>query len=316
MAAITDNTNFFNMTSDKLSSDLWLTVGNLKTISMTTSIPSMVMSPVIVCGNLLLVLSVWKDPLKKLRSLPSNRIIASMAIADLLVGLVVCPLMVYWGWAIFQNKNLTFPALKAFSVLVDVSAGHVLLLTVDRVFALVIPLQYRVNVTNRRVCIESIACWAYFILSGCAFGLWAREDLILGIIFNLQSFCILIGILVLHLVILFAFRKHRKTIAAQAQSTANRQMMLQRERKTIQGHCNRYLCVSYMLRTVVYSAVFVLFLCTVYPSIIAVDVSLYIDCCVIVCQFRSKPIFVRVAASPVPRYVQILFEKSERVLFH
>ena len=231
MAAITDNTNFFNMTSDKLSSDLWLTVGNFKTISMTTSIPSMVMSPVIVCGNLLVVLSVWKDPLKKLRSLPSNRIIASMAIADLLVGLVVCPLMVYWGWAIFQNKNLTFPALKAFSVLVDVSAGHVLLLTVDRVFALVTPLQYRVKVTNRRVCIASIACWAYFILFGCAFGLWAREDLILGIIFNLQSFCILIGILVLNLVILFAFRKHRKTIAAQAQSTANRQMMLQRERK-------------------------------------------------------------------------------------
>ena len=219
------------MTSDKLSSDLWLTVGNLKTISMTTSIPSMVMSPVIVCGNLLVVLSVWKDPLKKLRSLPSNRIIASMAIADLLVGLVVCPLMVYWGWAIFQNKNLTFPALKAFSVLVDVSAGHVLLLTVDRVSALVTPLQYRVNVTNRRVCIASIACWAYFILFGCAFGLWAREDLILGIIFNLQSLCILIGILVLNLVILFAFRKHRKTIATQAQSTANRQMMLQRERK-------------------------------------------------------------------------------------
>ena len=64
MAAMTDNTNFFNMTSDKLSSDLWLTVGNFKTISMTTSIPSMVMSPVIVCGNLLVVLSVWKDPLK------------------------------------------------------------------------------------------------------------------------------------------------------------------------------------------------------------------------------------------------------------
>ena len=87
-------------------------------------------------------------------------------------------------------------------------------------------------------------------------------------------------------------------------------------KETIQGHCNRYLCISYMLRTVVYSAVFVLFLCTMYPSIIAVDVSLYIDCCVIVCQFRSKPIFVRVAASPVPRYVQILFEKSEGVLFH
>ena len=76
----------------------------------------MVMSPVIVCGNLLVVLSVWKDPLKKLKSLPSNRIIALIAIADLLVGVVVCPLMVYWGWAIFHNRNLTFPVLNAFSV--------------------------------------------------------------------------------------------------------------------------------------------------------------------------------------------------------
>ena len=101
---------------------------------MTIFIPSMVLSPVIVCGNLLVVLSVWKDPLKKLKSLPSNHIIALMAIADLLVGLVVCPLMVYWGWAIFKSKNLTFPVLKAFSVLVDVSARHVLLLTVDIYF--------------------------------------------------------------------------------------------------------------------------------------------------------------------------------------
>ena len=121
MAAITGNTDFFDMTSDKVLDDVWLTGGDLKTISMTTSIPSMVLSPVIVCGNLLIVLSVWKDPLKKLRSLPSNHIIVTMAIADLLVGVVVCPLMVYWGWAIFQNKNLTFPVLNGFSVLVDVS---------------------------------------------------------------------------------------------------------------------------------------------------------------------------------------------------
>ena len=139
--------------------------------------------------------------------------------------------MVYRGWAIFQNKNLTFPVLKAVSVLVDVSAGHVLLLTVDRVFALVTPFQYRVKVTNRRVDIASIAYWVYFILFGCAFGLWAREYLILGTIFNVQSICILIGILVLNLVILIAFRKHRKNTKTQDQSTANRQIMLQRERK-------------------------------------------------------------------------------------
>ena len=153
-----------------------------------------------------------------------------MAIADLLVGLVVCPLMVYWSWAIFQQEKLT-SVLKSFFVLTDVSSGHVLLLTVDRVFASVTPLQYRVKVTNKRVRIASVTCWAYFILFGCAFGLWEKGYIILVTVFIAQSLFILISILVLNLVILFAFRKHRKTTAAQAQSTANSEIMLQRERK-------------------------------------------------------------------------------------
>ena len=230
MAAIKGNTDISNMTSDKDLGKGWLNVGNSPTISMAFSIPAMVMSAIIVFGNLLVVLSVWKDPLKKLRSSPSNRIIVSMAIADLLVGLVVCPLMAYWVWAILHQKNLT-SVLKSFFVLTDVSSGHVLLLTADRVFASVTPLQYRVKVTNRRVCIASIACWAYFILFGCAFGLWEKGYIILIKIFIVQSLFILASILVLNLVIFFAFRKHRKTTAAQDTSTANRQIMLQRERK-------------------------------------------------------------------------------------
>ena len=230
MAAIKGNTDISNMTSDKDLGNGWLNVGNSPTISMAFSIPAMVMSAIIVFGNLLVVLSVWKDPLKKLRSSPSNRIIVSMAIADLLVGLVVCPLMAYWVWAILHQKNLT-SVLKSFFVFTDVSSGHVLLLTVDRVFASVTPLQYRVKVTKRRVCIASIACWAYFILFGCAFGLWEKGYIILIKIFIVQSLFILASILVLNLVIFFAFRKHRKTTAAQDPSTANRQIMLQRERK-------------------------------------------------------------------------------------
>ena len=127
-----------------------------------------------------------------------------MAIADLLVGLVVCPLMVYWSWAIFQQKKLT-SVIKSFFVLTDVSSGHVLLLTVDRVFASVTPLQYRVKVTNKRVRIASVTCWAYFILFGCAFGLWGKGYIILVTIFTAQSLFILISILVLNLAFFLLF---------------------------------------------------------------------------------------------------------------
>lgn len=230
MAAITSN-----MTIEFLTS-AWYRIGNSKAIHMTIAIPSMVMCPIIVFGNLLVILSVWIDPLKKLRSSPSNHIIVSMAIADLLVGSVVCPLMVYWARTISKQQNLTFPALNSFSVLIDISAGHVLLLTVDRVFASVTPLQYRVKVTNRRVCIASITCWAYFILFGCAFGLWEKGYIIMGTIFNVQSFCIVISIFLLNLVILFAFHKHSKTTKAQDYLTENRQIMIhKRETKLYKG---------------------------------------------------------------------------------
>ena len=87
------------------------------------------------------------------------------------------------------------------------------------------------KVTKRRLDIARIACWAYFILFECAFGLWARGDLILGTIFNIQSICILTSMWVLNLVILIAFRKNSKNTKTRHQSTANRQMMLQGERK-------------------------------------------------------------------------------------
>ena len=76
MAAINGNTELSNLTSDRdLGNNVWLNVGNSHATSMAFSIPAMVMSPIIILGNSLVVLSVWKDPLKKLRSSPSNRII-------------------------------------------------------------------------------------------------------------------------------------------------------------------------------------------------------------------------------------------------
>ena len=255
MAAIKGNTDISNMTSDKDLGNGWLNVGNSPTISMAFSIPAMVMSAIIVFGNLLVVLSVWKDPLKKLRSSPSNRIIVSMAIADLLVGLVVCPLMAYWVWAILHQKNLT-SVLKSFFVLTDVSSGHVLLLTVDRVFASVTPLQYRIKVTKRRVCIASIACWAYFILFGCAFGLWEKRihysDQNIHCTKPLHS-CKHLSFKLGHFLCLpKAPQDNSSTRPLDGKSPNNAS---ERE-ETIQGHRSRDLCVSSMLRAVVYSAVF------------------------------------------------------------
>ena len=130
MAAIVGHFNFWNMTSEQALQEAWFGQENVKPFSATIAVLSIVMSPIIVFGNVQVLLAVWKDPLKKLRSSPSNFILTSMAIADLLVGLAVCPMTAYWGWAIYIKEKAPFDlsvifALDIFSV--NVSFGHIFL---------------------------------------------------------------------------------------------------------------------------------------------------------------------------------------------
>ena len=158
MAAVVGHFNFWNMTSEQALQEAWLGLENVKPLSAISAVLSTVMSPIIVFGNVLVLLAVLKDPLKKLRSSPSNFILTSMAIADLLVGLAVCPITAYWGWVIYIKEKSPFDlsvifAINVFSV--NVSFGHMFLLTVDRLLAVMTPLHYRVNVTNKRVLISN-----------------------------------------------------------------------------------------------------------------------------------------------------------------
>ena len=236
------------MSSEEALNEVWLRVDNGKTISATVSVVAMLMSPVIIFGNSLVVLSVWRDPLKNLRSSPSNFILLSMAVADLLVGLIACPLTVYWGWALYRHKDPPFSPLLVSAFLINVSVGHMLLLTVDRFIALVTPLQYRVRVTTKRVNIATVTCWIYFLMFGFSFGLAKDYSVIMGTIYKLQIICILLSILVIYLVILCRFHTYSKARELQDESTVNREMILQRERNLWKGItlviCAFLLCFS------------------------------------------------------------------------
>ncbi|XP_068757989.1 adenosine receptor A2a-like [Montipora capricornis] len=144
MAAVRGIVDYRNMTSKEALVQVWLNVDNAETIFTTVAVLATITFPITTFGNVLIVLSVWMDPLRKLRSSPSNFIIFSMAVADLLVGLVACPLAVFWGWALlYKYINAPFGLLKFFETLINVSVGHILLLSIDRFFAVVTPLQYR-----------------------------------------------------------------------------------------------------------------------------------------------------------------------------
>ncbi|KAL9984743.1 hypothetical protein ACROYT_G007076, partial [Oculina patagonica] len=148
---------------------------------------------------------------------------------DLLVGLVACPLTLYWRWALSHPEHQSFLPLLVSSTLVDVSIGHMLLLTIDRYFALVTLLLYRVKVTKRRVSIATVVCWLYFLVFGCAFGLLEKYYNIMATLHILQILCIIVCIFIMYLVMLCRFHRYSKTTELKDQSTANRRMMFQRE---------------------------------------------------------------------------------------
>ena len=214
MAAVVGHYNFWNITSEKALQDAWLHLENVKPLSATSSVLSIVMAPIIVLGNLLVLLAVWKDPLKKLRSSPSNFILVSMALADLSVGLVVCPITAYWGWVIFEKGTSPFDlsvifAINVFSV--NVSFGHMFLLTVDRLLAVVKPLQYRVIITNKRAVIASCVCWIYFLAFGCSFVMLRDYFAIMGAVYNVQLLSILVSMLIMYTVITIRLHRYSKT---------------------------------------------------------------------------------------------------------
>ena len=198
MAAVHGHYNIWNVTSEQALQEGWLSLQNVRSFSAISAALSIAMAPVIVFGNILVLVAVWKDPLKKLRSSPSNLILTSMAIADLLVGLVVCPITAYWGWVISVRGESPLDlsvifAINVFSV--NVSFGHMFLLTVDRVFAVITPLRYRATVANKRVFIANCACWIYFIAFGIAFLMLRDLFAIMGAVYNFQLLFMLLGML-------------------------------------------------------------------------------------------------------------------------
>ena len=238
MAAIVGHYSFWNLTSEQALQETWFRSDSAKSTSAIIAVLSIGMSPIIIFGNVLVLLAIWKDPIKKLRSSPTNLIMTSLAIVDLLVGLIVCPLRSYWSLAMYLEDRSAFDpsvvfALNVFSV--NISFGHMFLLTVDRVFAIVTPLHYRVRVTNKRVLIASCVCWVYFILFGFAVIIFRDFFAIIGIVYILQLLTIFFAMLVMYVAIMFRFHSYSKRRREEEQSSRQGRIVQRRERNLMKA---------------------------------------------------------------------------------
>ena len=130
-------------------------------LSLLTAIIGSVFCIVITFGNLMIVIAVVKDPLKKLRS-PFNYFVVNLAVADLIVGIVSMPIGIY-NHTLEYLKTKPDVLKRVFTVTLFISLTASLLclitLSVDRYIAITFPIKYRSNLTWRKCWIGSFIIW-------------------------------------------------------------------------------------------------------------------------------------------------------------
>ncbi|XP_026076424.1 trace amine-associated receptor 13c-like [Carassius auratus] len=108
--------------------------------------------------NLLVIISI--SHFKQLHT-PTNLLILSLAVADLIVGLIVIPLMgirfIESCW--YFGETICFLLLFIIFMVVTASLGNLLFISVDRYIAISDPLRYTVRVTTEKVVFCIIVNW-------------------------------------------------------------------------------------------------------------------------------------------------------------
>ena len=195
----------------------------------------LLLSVITVVGNALVIVAVWKDPLKILKTSPTNLILLSLAIADLTVGLIVIPGAA--SWYLLIGITETYPWYSQFILLtlrqgfLTVSVGHVLFLTVERYFALARPLRYRTNITRRTVMVVSSSIWICGISQAVVISIFHQHFTITWLISTVVIFLLAETIYVLYLMILRHLMKHSKERILLENPQSNVASLHQRERK-------------------------------------------------------------------------------------
>ena len=132
----------------------------------------------------------------------------------------------------------------------------------------------------------------------------------MGAIYNIQIFTIFLSILVLYMVIVCGFHRYSKETELTNQSTANRQMLFERERNLWKGTAI-VICAFLLSFLPWFISQLITLLCL--PCHRNLWLLLLFNAFVRhfnVCKLRIKSVFVCMEASKVSRYIQALAEKA------
>ncbi|CAH3156717.1 unnamed protein product [Pocillopora meandrina] len=136
---------------------------NYRNFVIGISIINGLLSPVAVVANFFILFSLWKT--FSLHSV-SNILVASLAMADLCVGLLLQPMLVY-----LMNTRLVATFCVVFEIqmflaylFTALSLGTLTYLSIERAVAIHWPLRYQELVTSKRVASVVIQLWVFQIL--------------------------------------------------------------------------------------------------------------------------------------------------------
>ncbi|XP_068433666.1 trace amine-associated receptor 1-like [Clinocottus analis] len=128
----------------------------------------MLLCVVTISGNLLVIISV--SYFQQLHT-PTNYLILSLAVADLLVGVIVFPFnMVYSLSSCFYHEGLFCKVRNSFDVSLSLaSILNLFCISIDRYYAVCQPLTYRTKISYRVIVIMILLSWGASGMNGVSF---------------------------------------------------------------------------------------------------------------------------------------------------
>ena len=135
-------------------------------LSFSSATCTMLSSLVASVGNFLVILAIFLDPNKDLRS-PFNYFVANLGLADLIVGLVTSPLAAtYLISEGLKDPNQQFRVWMHMTYFISCTASLLSLtaLALDRYVAVTYPLLYRYKLSPMRAFLVSLLVWTVSIL--------------------------------------------------------------------------------------------------------------------------------------------------------
>lgn len=177
-----------------------------KLLSIFSASITSVFIPVITAGNFLVILSVFKDPHKELRT-AFNFFVVNLAIADLVVGMLTCPLALVThiieaeGTLPSEMKRLRQSLHYSYFASVSASLLNLAALCIDRVIAIRSPLRYRIELSFWHHVISAVGIWVIAVSVSCVYFEIGYEQMamIMAIVSILFTFIVMIStILVLY----------------------------------------------------------------------------------------------------------------------